>query len=296
MDIELVLDARATIAESPVWVAEQNELFWVDIKEPALHRLDLGCTRSCRWPVSSDLGAFALLRDDAALVALRYGLHRLDLRSGALELLAPPPYDPAFFRFNEGACDASGRFWIGVMFDPLRGSPEPRPDSLYSYTVEGGLRPEPDAAELHNGLAWSADGRRLFLAHSRDGTVYAYDFDMEQGKLGRRHVFARLPKELGVPDGAAVDVEGGYWCAVHGGGRLRRFDAHGDFDRDIALPVSQPTMCAFAGAALDTLYITSAADGLSAEQRRAEPWAGGLLRLKPGICGIPRPVWARGGA
>ena len=296
MDIELALDARATIAESPVWVAEQNALYWVDIKEPALHRFDLGTGRDRSWPVSSDLGAFTLLRDDAALVALRYGLHRLDLRSGALELVEGPPYVPALFRFNEGACDATGRFWVGVMFDPLRGSPEPRPDSLYSYTVRGGLRREPDAAELHNGLAWSADGRRLYLAHTRDGTVYAYDFDAEQGKLGRRKSFAQVPKELGLPDGAAVDAEGGYWCAVYGGSRLRRFDAKGRFDRDIALPVSQPTMCAFTGEALDTLYVTSASDGLSADQRRAEPWAGGLLRLKPGVCGIARQVWAGGDA
>ena len=293
MNIELALDAHATIGESPTWVAEQSALYWVDIKEPALHRFDVETHQDRSWPVSSDIGAFALMPDGGALVALRHGLHRLDLSSGALELLVPPPFDPELFRFNEGACDATGRFWVGVMFDPLRGSPERRTDSLYSFTVDGGLHREADRAELHNGMAWSGDGRRLFLSHSHAGTIFAFDFDPDEGSLGRPQPFARVAKDLGVPDGAAVDAEGGYWCAIHGGGRLLRFDAQGNVDRDIALPVSQPTMCAFAGDAMDTLYVTSASDGLDDAQRRAEPWAGGLLRMKPGAVGIKRRAWTK---
>ena len=106
--------------------------------------------------------------------------------------------------------------------------------------------------------------------------------------LGPKTLFASVPEADGLPDGAALDTEGGYWCALHGGGRLRRFHADGSMDRDIMLPVSQPTMCAFAGAALDTLYVTSAADKLSPEQRGAEPHAGALLRLRPGGRGIAR--------
>ena len=287
-DVELVLDAHAQIGESPTWLAAEGALYWIDVKAPALHRYELATGAKRSWPVGSDIGAFALTEDAAAIVALRYGVHRLDLRSGALELLVPPPFDPELFRFNEGACDATGRFWVGVMFDPLHGSPEPRPGSLYSFTLDGGLRPEPDAAELHNGMAWSPDGRRFFLSHSRTGTIHAFDFDPEHGRIGARHVFARVPKAEGLPDGAAVDSEGGYWCALHGAGKLRRFDADGAVDFDIALPVGEPTMCAFAGAALDTLYVTSASDKMDARQLRAEPLAGALFRLKPGATGIVR--------
>ncbi len=287
-DIELVLDAHAAIGESPTWVAEEGALYWIDVKAPTLHRYDLAAGTDRSWTVTSDIGAFALTPDDAAIVALRQGIHRLDLRDGSLELLAAPPFDPQLFRFNEGACDASGRFWVGVMFDPLQGSPEPRPGSLYSFTPGEGLRSEPDAAELHNGMAWSADGRRFFVSHSYTGEIYAFDFDPERGKLGTRSLFATLPKALGIPDGAAIDSEGGYWCALHGGGKLRRFRPDGTPDRDFELPVSQPTMCAFAGEALDTLYITSASDGLDEAQRRAEPLAGALFRFRPGVTGIAR--------
>src|SRR5581483_3503554 len=293
MDIEVVYHAHAIIGESPTWSAAESAIYWIDIKAPALHRYD---TRSgaCRsWPVSSDLGAFALLDGDSALVALRYGVHRLDLATGTLNLLAPPPFNPELFRFNEGLCDPTGRFWIGVMFDPTAGSPPPQRASLHSFTLSEGLRPEGDEAELHNGMAWSADFRRFFLAHSNAGTIYAFDFDPELGSLGSKTLFAQVPTTLGLPDGAAIDVEGGYWCAVHGAGLLRRYAADGQFDREVALPVSKPTMCAFAGDDLDFLYVTSASEGLNPDQMRNEPLAGSLLRLRPGVRGIARPHVAR---
>lgn len=290
MDIEVVLDAGAAIGESPTWAPEEQALYWIDVKKPALYRYDPETGRQRTWLLSSDVGAFALVSDPpGAIVALREGICRLEFASGSLTILAPPPFDPALFRFNEGACDAAGRFWVGVMFDPLDDGHAPQASSLHSFTLGCGLRPEPDAAELHNGMAWSADGRVFYLSHSQRQDVFAYAFDAETGRLGERRLFARVPAALGLPDGAAIDSRGGYWCALHGGGRLRRFTASGAVDRDIALPVSQPTMCAFAGEALDIMYVTSACDKLSEERRRHEPHAGALLRLRPGETGIARP-------
>ncbi len=294
VDIEVVLDAGATIGESPTWAAAEKALYWIDVKRPALYRLDPATGSQRSWPMPSDIGAFALLSGTAgAVVALRQGIFRLDFASGSLTRLAPPPFDPALFRFNEGACDATGRFWVGVMFDPLNAAHPPQASSLHSFTLGEGLRPEPDAAELHNGMAWSPDGRLFYLSHSQTRRVFAYAFDPGTGRIGARDLFAQIPDTLGLPDGAAVDTDGGYWCALHGAGRLRRYTAAGAVDRDIALPVSQPTMCAFAGEALDQLYVTSASDKLTPEQRRREPLAGALLRLRPGERGIVRPCVLR---
>ncbi|HZV93481.1 MAG TPA: SMP-30/gluconolactonase/LRE family protein [Caldimonas sp.] len=293
MHIETALDAKAVIGESPTWVAKENALYWIDVKAPALHRFRPadGATRT--WPLGSDVGAFAFLPDGAALVALRHGIHRLDLASGSSTLLAPPPFDPALFRFNEGACDAAGRFWVGVMFDPVSGKPEKQPGRLHSFTIAEGLRAEPDAAELHNGIAWSDDGRTFFLSHSDSGEIFAFDYEPAHGVVSNRRVFARIPGELGIPDGAAIDTRGGYWCALHGGGKIRRFDPDGSVAEDIELPVSQPTMCAFAGDGLSTLYITSASDKMSAEQKRQEPRAGSLLKAVTQARGIVRPFVVR---
>ena len=293
MTVETVLDAHATIGESPTWVASEGALYWIDVKAPALHRYRPADGAMQSWGVTSDIGGFALTEDGGAVVALREGLYRLDLDSGALHCLTEPPFDPALFRFNEGACDAAGRFWVGVMFDPLDGDPPAQPGRLHSFTLERGLRDEPDAAELHNGMAWSAGGRTMFLSHSNRRQIFAFDYDCERGRIANRRVFATTPERLGIPDGAAIDVAGGYWCALHGGGKLRRFTADGAVDRDIDLPVSQPTMCAFAGEDLATLYVTSASDHMSADAKAAQPLAGALFRLDPGVRGIVRPCIVR---
>jgi len=294
MEIEVVLAADATIGESPTWASAERALYWIDVKKPALHRFDPATGSRRSWPMPADIGAFGLvLEPPGAVVALREGIYRLDFVSGSLTRLAPPPYDPALFRFNEGACDVSGRFWVGVMFDPLHASTPAQASSLHSFTLREGLRREPDAAELHNGMAWSPDGRRFYLSHSFRREVFAYAFDPTSGRLGARAPFAKIPEALGLPDGAAVDSRGGYWCALHGASRLRRYTAAGAVDRDIALPVSQPTMCAFGGEALDALYVTSAAEKLTPEQRQGEPLAGALLRLRPGETGVARPYLLR---
>jgi len=293
MAIETALNAHATIGESPTWVADERALYWIDVKAPALHRYCPEDESTRRWPLTSDVGAFALTGDRCAVVALRHGLFRLDLDSGSLDILAPPPFDPALFRFNEGACDARGRFWIGVMFDPIEGSPPARQSSLHSFTFAGGLREEPDAAELHNGMAWSADGGTFFLSHSNNREIIAFDYDQKNGTISNRRLFAIVPPEDGIPDGAAIDSEGGYWSALHGGSKLRRFRLDGSVDCDIDMPVSQPTMPAFAGNDLATLYVTSASDQMTAEAKAREPHAGALFRLSTGYRGVSRSFLVR---
>ena len=287
--VHLLLDCHATIGESPTWVPEAHALFWIDVKAPTLNRTDWpsGPTRS--WRFGSDIGGFALTCDGGAVVALRDGLCRCDLATGFTTLLHAPPFDPALHRFNESACDAAGRLWLGVMFDPLPGvrSP-PLPSALHSFRSDEGLRPQPDAAELHNGAAWSPDHRTFYLSHSNTGRVIAYDFDAAGGTLrGQRDLLA-VPARDGLPDGAAVDGDGCYWCAIHGGGELRRYAPDGRLVQTVALPVSQPTMCAFVGDQLDEMVVTSAAQKLDAASLRRQPHAGGIFRFQPGVRGVAR--------
>jgi len=290
LPVEGVPTRTAVTAESPLWSVEEQALYWIDIESGTLHRLARESAGHRVWALGEDLGAFTLYRDGKhALLALRSGLKRLTLASGALELLAAAPFDPRLYRFNEGACDARGRFWVGTLFDPHRPADEvgaaARRGPWYSFTEAEGLEPHPDFAEVPNGLAWDPSGHTLYLAHSKEKLIFAFDFDAEAGRFDERRVFAQIPAALGVPDGCAIDESGGYWCALNGAGRLRRFHRGGQADRDVLLPVSRPTMCAFAGADLETLYVTSQTRGLSPEQRAREPLSGQLIRLRPGVRG-----------
>ncbi len=285
IDIELVLDARAQIGESATWVAAQNALYWTDIKAPALFCSDIGSWQTKSWALPADIGAFALDGNGRALVALRTGLFWLDLATGALQQQVKPPFDPARMRFNEGACDSTGRFWIGIMADPLDGSAGADLGSLYSYCRSDGFRAHPDISTLTNGMAWNADETLFYLSHSYERLIISFAYDRTNGSLGAPREFARVEARQGIPDGAAIDVEGGYWCAIHGAGRVHRYTRDGVLDRVIKLPVSQPTMCCFAGDDMDELYITSAREKLGAAQLLAEPHAGGIFRLRPGVRG-----------
>ena len=294
MSFETVIPQRATIGESPCWVAEERSLYWMDIKQPALHRLAIDSGERHSWTLTSDIGGYAFMEDGGVLVALRRGLHRLDRRSGDLDLVAPPPFDPDKFRFNEGACDAAGRFWIGVMYDPIDGSGGCEKADLHSFTLDGGLRSEGEPSALHNGMAWTGDGKTFYLSHSYERKIIAFDYEVEGGRISNRRAFASLPDDdEGIPDGSSLDIEGRYWCADHGGGRLRVFRPDGSIERDIPLPMSQPTMCVFGGEELNALYITSASDGMSEADLAREPLAGAMLRFDPGTRGIARNFTVR---
>jgi sugar lactone lactonase YvrE len=289
--IDLVLDCRATIGESPTWSACDGALFWIDVKEPALHRLGADGKNS-HWQLQSDIGAFALLEDAAgALLALRNGIFSLDFASGATTLVAPPPFDSTLFRFNEGICDARGRFWIGVMFDPLAGIEvrQPMQGALHYFSFADGLVAAPDRTDLHNGFAWNRDNGEFLWSHSHQRAVYRARYDLATAAIGPPELFVELKGTSGVPDGAAMDEEGCYWCAIHGAGVLHRYDVRGQLVDEIALPVSQPTMCAFTGPNLDEMVITSARQHLTPRQLAREACAGGVFRLRPGVRGLPRP-------
>ncbi len=287
MTAELVLDCRALIGESLLWVPEEGRLYWADIKAPSLNALHLATGETKRWRVTSEIGGFALDGAQHALVALRHGLFWLDLTTGSAELTVPSPYDPALIRFNESGCDSSGRFWIGAMTDPVDGTPTGKTGALYSYTGAAGLRAYPDFAHITNGMAWSADEANFFISHSEERVIYNYPYDIAQGKLGPRFIFVRHTGE-GIPDGAAIDRLGNYWCAMHGAACLHRYAPDGALAEVVHLPVSKPTMCCFAGDGLKDLYISSARDGLDAATLAREPLAGGLFRLTPEISGLPR--------
>jgi sugar lactone lactonase YvrE len=189
---------------------------------------------------------------------------------------------PADLRLNDAKADPAGRLWVGSM------SPGGRAEGAL-YRVAPGSRPQAvlEGVAISNGLGWSPDGERLFYIDTPTQRIDVLDFDVRSGVAIGRRPFAAVPSGAGRPDGLAVDAEGGVWVALFGGAALRRYGAGGDLDAVVSLPVSHPTSCAFGGAALDELYVTTASRPLDEAARRESPLAGRLLQLRPGVCGAP---------
>jgi sugar lactone lactonase YvrE len=219
-------------------------------------------------------------------VALFSGLYDLDFKTGAVKLLFDAPYDRKMLRFNDGRCDRAGRFWVGT----LRLNEFETPKGIASiYRLDGrGLSHQIPDLSLTNGIAWSPDNSVMYVADRPNWQILAFDYDLQAGIASGRRVFTKV-QEGHRPDGAAVDVEGGYWTAFVRSGLIARYTPQGKLDRLIRTPVSSTVMVTFGGPNLDTMYISSGRYWLDAEALEREPLAGAIFSFKPGIGSFPEP-------
>jgi sugar lactone lactonase YvrE len=290
--VKVAFDAPMQVGECPLWDHEAGLLYWVDIDGCAVHSLSPGDGRHESWSMPSEPGCIALCGGSRLLVALREGLFLLDAGSGGLRSLdSVAPYDTLTTRFNDGRCDAAGRLWVGSIYEP-RDLPA---GTLYRIE-HGSIVDQCKPVTVSNGVAFSPDDRILYHADTRAHRIMAYDFDVKTGGIGTGRVFKQFSSERnaqygGRPDGAAVDVEGGYWCAMFEGGKLLRLSPEGELLREILLPVRCPTMMAFGGPKLRTLFITSARHNRSDDELAAHPLSGCLLSLDVNVPGRPEHLY-----
>jgi sugar lactone lactonase YvrE len=116
--------------------------------------------------------------------------------------------------------------------------------------------------------------------------IWAFDYDTDSGTPSNRRLFVDMNQFAGRPDGAAVDAEGCYWICANDAGLIHRFTPDGRLDRSLAVPVKKPSMCAFGGSRLDTLFVTSIRPG---DDHDEQSLAGGVFALNPGVKGLPEP-------
>lgn len=281
----------AELGESPLWCTDSASLYWCDIAGGRVHRLQPDRGTVAAWSFDTEPACCALGRDGRLRVACRDGLWALDVHTGGRERLIAAPYDTAAERFNDGRCDAAGRWWIGTLRDrrdaPIAG--------LWRWDGSSLTRMAGDVT-VANGLAFSPDQRTLYWSDTTAHTVYALDHDPASGSIGPRRVFARFATKAacgdlkgygGRPDGAAVDAEGCLWVACFEGSRLVRLSPRGELLGELPLPVRCPTMPCFGGPGLRTLYITTARHGRPADEQAAQPWAGHVLAVSVGVPGLP---------
>ncbi len=192
-------------------------------------------------------------------------------------------------RLNDGRCDPAGRFWVGSMFE--RSAEGRRTGLLHRVEASGVSSTVRSQIGVSNGLAFSPDGRTMYHADTSLRTVWFYDYDLASGERSKERVFTHYRDLPGRPDGACVDADGCYWTACVGGSAVARLTPNGDVDRVVEVPLVFPTMPAFGGAGLSTLFVTSLRQ--NGAVLASSEHDGHLLAIDVGVSGIPEPIFAR---
>ena len=277
------------LGECPVWDERAGLLRWIDIGAPALRRCDASGSDVRSLALAETIGSYALRASAPGLLAaMRSGLWLLDPDAGGRSLLAQPEAGLPGNRFNDGRCDRAGRFWAGTMSVDER---DPS-GSLWRVERDGRCARVRGGITIPNSIAWSPEGRTLYFADTPRLRIWALECDPASGEIMGERVFAESPGGPGGPDGSCVDADGCLWNAEYGRGRIVRYTPRGDVDRVIAVPVANPTCCCIGGAALDTLFVTTARQRLPAAELARQPLAGSVLALRPGVRGLPESRFA----
>ncbi|KAI0034317.1 SMP-30/Gluconolaconase/LRE-like region-domain-containing protein [Vararia minispora EC-137] len=299
---EPFLRVGCMLGEGPLYEAQTFTLHFVDIFEK---RVRVRCETSSNHVVPQsqvfhlDIRTLELSIDQydepITCLALRRGGRGLacatasgiaTIEEGKLQYLARPieVEDRPYTRFNDGACDSEGRFFIGTMFSKEKGIP----GVLYKFDPKdmSCVVVDPGPFTDSNGIAWSLDERTMYFTDSLNNVIYAYDY--EDGVISGRRVFADTGSILRLknsyPDGLCMDDEGCIWSARWGGSCIVRFNREGIIDVQIDLPtVHRVTACCFGGLNNDELFITTAhcsVLGGNNDLQKGHPDSGHLFKVE----------------
>lgn len=283
-----MVPARALLGECPLWSDLEERLYWVDIEGGAIHRFDPATNVDEQRAVPGRPGSIALTAEAGRLLlAIGTRLAFFDWDSGSCSPWIPLEPEDTPNRLNDGRCDRAGRFWVGSMFDPA--AARRFTGMLHRVAPDGRVETVRSGVGVANGLAFSPDGSTMYFADTLRDTVWAYDYDLEAGDAVNERVFLDFGGLPGRPDGACVDEDGCYWIACVYGWSVIRVTPSGTIDRRIELPVERPTMPAFGGPGLATLFVTSMGEGGPRPSAPGQRDAGGLFAIETGARGLVEP-------
>ncbi|MEK8129968.1 SMP-30/gluconolactonase/LRE family protein [Paenibacillus filicis] len=282
MQAELVWEAKAELGEGPHWDREKQMLYWVDITGRRIHAYHAPSDTEDVYDFDRMVSAVIPAEEGGLIVTLQDGIYRFHPEDDALHLLTEVEADLPRTRMNDAKCDPTGRLWAGTM--RMDGSKEL--GALYVLERDGRFRQALTDIGCSNGLAWDVQRGRMYYIDTGTRRVDALDWDASTGAIANRRPAVRFPDDAGWPDGMTIDAEGMLWVGHWGGGRISRWDPDtGSLLAEVTVPALNVTSCTFGGRDLDELYITTAREGMSAEQSARYPLAGSLFKVRPGVRG-----------
>jgi len=282
MKATCILNARNLLGEGPVWDDRSQDLYWVDIKKPAIHRLNPSTGQQKTWHMPEPVGCISLRESGNLVAGFKSGFHFVNLDSGARSTIVNPEPDRPGNRFNDGKCDALGRLWAGTMDDSEK---EPS-GAMYRLNPDLSWHRLDTGYTVFNGPAFSRDGKTVFHTDSALRTVYASRIHSD-GSIRDKRPFIQLRESEGYPDGMTVDADDCIWLAHWDGWRITRYSPQGEVVTRLDLPAARITSCAFGGPDLSLLFITSASIGLNERQLAEQPLAGGVFQVETHTRGLP---------
>ena len=290
--VSVLSTSRDRVGESPVWSVAEQALFWVDIEGRSIRRFDWAAQTQQSWTLPERVGCIALSTRNTVIAAMESGIFEVALaQTPVLKLLTSVQHAASNMRFNDGRTDASGRLWVGSMQMDM--SLAAQDGALYCLDENGLSAPKLSGLITPNGMAFSPDGRCYYLSDSHPSVqkIWAFDLEPATGAVSQRREFVDMGPLPGRPDGAAVDAQGCYWICGNDAGLVHCFSPQGELLRSVPVPVAKPSMCAFGGPKLATLFVASILPGtVSPDQPGLN---GAVFALDVGASGLPEPVFSR---
>lgn len=275
----MAVPVKASLGECPRWDEQEQILYWLDINAGQIHRFDPATEEHSFLQFDEEIGCFSLRQQGGFIMATRSGFYLLDGWSTERTFITDPEQGMDKNRFNDGRADAQGRMWAGSVYPPKDHG------GASIYCLENGETTKwVDNLLTANGIAFSPDNKTFYYADTPSHAIQQCDFDLTTGTPSNCRLFHQFPHGNGRPDGAAVDSEGYYWTALYEGGRVVRLNPAGEIVQEITVPAKCPTMVAFGGEDLQTLYITTV--GNRSEQELAEyPNSGYVFKVEVDVPG-----------
>ncbi|MEX0300671.1 MAG: SMP-30/gluconolactonase/LRE family protein [Kordiimonas sp.] len=289
-----IIPVQNTLGEGVVWDERIGAVLWTDIQESKLFRLDFATRNVEKIKLPHRLCSFALTETPTQLLAaFDCGFALFDYRSGDLNWVAQPDSvnKTSGRRLNDGRVDPSGRFWCGGL---VEAEGQDADADLFCLEDSGALSTKETGIAISNAICWNAGGNRMYFADSPTRAIYLYDIEQTTGEMSNRRLFAKTP-EGAFPDGAVTDTHGQLWNAHWGAGQVVQYTLEGEVAQIVETPVTQPSCVAFGGPARDILFVTSARQGLSAEELVDDQHAGALLMYKTNTKGSAEPYFKASG-
>ncbi|KAG8182676.1 hypothetical protein JTE90_012912 [Oedothorax gibbosus] len=282
MNVTAVSERKSDLGEGPHWDPLIQKLYYVDAFVGDVCRLDpaTGLTETVHL---DGITTFVIpYRTDPSklLITLTRQIRKLDFNTGESEVLTELTPADGKDRFNDGKCDNRGRLWTGTLVPS-----EEEKGHLYRLDPNYTLTQVADKVTLSNGLAWSIDNRKFYYVDSEKKIIHSFDYNLEDGTASNQQVLVNYSerdefKDLGVPDGMTIDIEGKLWVACYGGSCLLRLDPETrTILHKVDFPCKNVTSCCFGGPHLDILYVTTAKRELPEDEKDSEPLAGAVFAV-----------------